>query len=109
MGCGPGIFGNINPTAGSQASQAHVDRDAFFGTKEQWDAFLRDEESGARGRPTVQQAIAQQAAGTQTVAAQAGAPEPVEQQPAPQQPLEQQSGVQQADAEQPALQSAEQQ
>ena len=90
--------------------QAHVDRDAFFGTKEQWDAFLRDEESGARGRPTVQQAIAQQAAGTQPVAAQAGAPEPVQQQPAPPQPAEQQAVSQQADAEQPpAQQSAEQQ
>ena len=88
--------------------QAHVDRDAFYGTKEQWDAFLRDEESGAR-RPSVQQAVAQQPPGTQTVAAQAEAPEPREQQSAPQQPV-QQLGVQQADAEQPAVQqSAEQQ
>jgi lysozyme len=84
--------------------QARVDQDAFFGTNEQWDAFLRDEESGARGRPTVQQAIAQQPPGTQTIAAQAGAPKPVEQQPAPPQPQEQPSGVQQANAEQPAEQ-----
>jgi lysozyme len=74
--------------------QVHVDRDAFFGTQEQWNAFLRDEESGAHGRPSVQQAAVQQPPGTQTVAAQAGAPEPVERQPA-----EQQSGVQQADAQ----------
>jgi lysozyme len=90
--------------------QVHVDQDAFFGTKEQWDAFLRDEESGARGRQGVQQAAAQQSSGTRNVAAEAGALEPVERQLAPEQPAEQQSGVQQADAEPAAAQqSAEQQ
>ena len=39
----PGINGN-------------VDRDVFYGTKEQWDAFLREPLSGPRA-PTVQQAL----------------------------------------------------
>src|SRR5271165_528003 len=58
--------------------QVHVDQDAFFGTKEQWDAFLREEESGAR-HPGVQQAVAQELPGAQTLAAQASAPEAHEQ------------------------------
>ena len=44
----PGINGN-------------VDRDVFYGTKEQWDTFLREQPSGAR-QPTIQQAVAQQLA-----------------------------------------------
>jgi lysozyme len=44
----PGINGN-------------VDRDVFYGTKEQWDAFLREQPSGAR-QHTKQQALTQQLA-----------------------------------------------
>jgi len=89
---------------------SHVDRDAFSGTNEQWDAFLRDEESGAR-RPSAPQSVAQQPAevqpaAAQTVTAQVGAPEPFERQPAPEQPAEQQRGAQQADAPQPAAQQS---
>ena len=44
----PGISGN-------------VDRDVFYGTKEQWDTFLREQPGGARA-PTIQQAVTQQLA-----------------------------------------------
>src|SRR5271165_5614805 len=88
----------------------HVDRDAFFGTKEQWDAFLSDQESGAQKRPRAQPPVAQQPDAAQTFAAQSGAPEPVERQPAPQQTAEQQPSAQQADDQKPAAQqSGEQQ
>jgi hypothetical protein len=33
----------------------------FYGTKEQWDTFLREQPSGAR-QPTIQQAVTQQLA-----------------------------------------------
>ena len=46
-----------------------VDRDVFYGTPEQWSAFLREQPSGPRQR-TVQQALAQQ------LAAPNSAPEP---------------------------------
>ena len=42
----PGINGN-------------VDRDVFYGTKEQWDAFLREQPGGPR-QPNVEQALAHQ-------------------------------------------------
>jgi lysozyme len=38
-----------------------VDRDVFYGTKEQWDAFLREQPSGPR-QPTIVQAATQQLA-----------------------------------------------
>ena len=44
----PGINGN-------------VDRDVFYGTREQWDAFLREQPSGPR-QHTIQQAVTQQLA-----------------------------------------------
>jgi lysozyme len=85
---------------------SHVDRDAFFGTKNQWDAFLHDQESGAQRsdsrRPVAPQSVAEQPAevqpaATQAVAAQGGAPAPVERQSALQHTADQQSGAQQAD------------
>jgi lysozyme len=80
--------------------QVHVDRDAFFGTRDQWEAFLRDRESGARNwegrRPGAQSPVTQTAA-AQPVASQPASPEPTEQQPAPQQTADQQPGAQQAD------------
>jgi len=79
---------------------SNVDRDAFFGTEKQWEAFLGDRESAAP-HPT---AIAQGPAETQTVAAQTGAPEPVERPPASPQPAEQQADAQQADDQQPSPQ-----
>ena len=79
--------------------QAHVDRDAFFGTRSQWEAFLRDEQSGlrkvdVRGSGESQPAAAD-APAPESVAAQSG-----DQQPAPQPPVEQQAGAQQADDQQ---------
>ena len=46
-----------------RASQGHVDRDAFAGTSEQWQAFLRDEDRGRaaerrRQRPSAPQSAA---------------------------------------------------
>ena len=67
----PGINGN-------------VDRDVFYGTKEQWDAFLREQPSGPR-QHTIQQALTQQLAA-----------------PAAQSPVEQQAAAQQADDRQSA-------
>lgn len=64
----PGINGN-------------VDRDAFYGTKEQWDAFLRDQPSGPR-QPNVEQALTHQL----TSPATSPLPAPLTQQAAAAQP-----------------------
>ncbi len=79
--------------------QAHVDRDAFFGTQKQWEAFLRDEESGLR-KIDIRGSGAPQPAAPDAPAAEAVAAQPVEQQPAAQPPAEQQVGAQQADDQQ---------
>ncbi len=79
--------------------QVHVDRDAFFGTQKQWEAFLRDEESGLR-KIDIRGSGAPQPAAPDAPAAEAVAAQPVEQQPAAQPPAEQQVGVQQADDQQ---------
>ena len=76
--------------------QVHVDRDAFFGTETQWQAFLRDEQSGLR-RADPRGSSAPPAAAPDAPAPAAVAAQPAEQQPAPQSPAEPQSGVQQAD------------
>ncbi len=76
--------------------QSHVDRDAFFGTEKQWEAFLRDEQSGLR-RADPRGSSAPPAAAPDAPAPEAVAAQPAEQQPAPQSPAEPQSGVQQAD------------
>ncbi len=74
-----------------------VDRDAFYGTEEQWEAFLRHQDPGqqksvARNAvaqsPTAQPPPAPQPAGLQA------ASDPVEQQPAAERPAERQSGAQ---------------
>jgi lysozyme len=52
----------------------HVDRDAFFGTTQQWEAFLRDEESSER-RFDARGPGAAQSAAPETVAAQPGEPQ----------------------------------
>jgi lysozyme len=70
---------------------ARVDRDAFYGTNAQWQAFLRDEESGAR-RADARGPSPPHPAAPETVAAQ-----PVDDEPAPQPAVDQQSGAQQAD------------
>jgi lysozyme len=79
--------------------QGHVDRDAFFGTQTQWEAFLRDEELGARKGdargPSAQPVAPQAAPAPEAVAAQ-----PAEQQPATQPPVQQQAGAQQTDDQQ---------
>ncbi len=82
----------------------HVDRDAFFGSKAEWDAFLREPNGRNPGAP---QAFTQQLAATHAAATQPAAVEPAapEQQPAAQQaaahePVEPQSGAQQANDEQ---------
>jgi len=79
--------------------QAHVDRDAFFGTQKQWEAFLRDEESGLR-RIDIRGSGAPQPAAPDAPAPETVAAQPVEQQPAAQPPAEQQVGAQQADDQQ---------
>ncbi len=79
--------------------QAHVDRDAFFGTQKQWEAFLRDEEFGLR-RIDIRGSGAPQPAAPDAPAAETVAAQPVEQQPAAQPPAEQQVGAQQADDQQ---------
>jgi lysozyme len=71
--------------------QAHVDRDAFFGTQKQWEAFLRDEESGLR------RSDSRGSSGQQPAATEAANAQPAEQQPAAQPAVEQQAGAQQAD------------
>jgi lysozyme len=82
---------------------SHVDRDAFFGTQKQWEAFLGDRESAAP-HPAVQQSVAQAPAEKPSVAAQTVAPAPVEPQPAPPESAEQQADAQQADDRQPSAQ-----
>ena len=71
--------------------QVHVDRDAFFGTQKQWDAFLRDEES------VVRTGDARGPSAPQPAAPDAAEAQPADKQSAPQPPLEQQAGAQQAD------------
>ncbi|MFY9970174.1 MAG: GH25 family lysozyme, partial [Roseiarcus sp.] len=94
----------------------HVDRDAFFGSKSEWEAFLRE----PNGRtPGVQQALSQQLAASQAqapqpAAAPPAAPEPVEQQPPAQQaaapePADQQSSAEQASDEQASAQQPDKQ
>jgi lysozyme len=88
----PGIGGN-------------VDRDAFYGTKEQWDAFLRDQQSGGRpwgSRQGAAQPVTQQAAAPPPP--QPVAPEPAEQQPALQQASAEQSPTPVADNHEPPAQ-----
>jgi len=79
--------------------QVHVDRDAFFGTEKQWEAFLRDQESGLR-RIDIRGSGAPQPAAPDAPAPETVAAQPVEQQPAAQPPAEQQVGAQQADDQQ---------
>jgi lysozyme len=74
--------------------QAHVDRDAFFGTEKQWEAFLRDEES------VVRTGDARGPSAPQPAAPEAVAAQPADQQSAPQPPLEQQAGAQLQDDQQ---------
>jgi lysozyme len=74
--------------------QAHVDRDAFFGTEKQWEAFLRDEQS------VVRTGDARGPSAPQPPAPEAVAAQPADQQSAPQPPLEQQAGAQQQDDQQ---------
>ena len=74
--------------------QVHVDRDAFFGTEKQWDAFLRDEES------VVRTGDARGPSAPQPAAPEAVAAQPADQQSAPQPPLEQQAGAQEQDDQQ---------
>ena len=75
--------------------QAHVDRDAFFGSQKQWEAFLRDEKSGLR------KIDARGSGAPQPVAPDAPAPDAT---PASEavaaQPADQQAGAQQADDQQ---------
>jgi lysozyme len=75
----PGINGN-------------VDRDVFYGTKAQWDAFLRGQPSAER-QPTIQKALVQQAA----------APEAA---PTPQSAVQQAAAAQQGDDQQPTASEA---
>jgi lysozyme len=77
--------------------RAHVDRDAFFGTQKQWEAFLRDEESGVRRGDARGSGAPQPAAPEQARVVEAVATQPADQQPGSQSSIEQQAGAQQAD------------
>jgi lysozyme len=92
--------------------QVHVDRDAFFGTEKQWEAFRRDEESGARKSdarsPSAPQPAAPDASAPGAGPAQPVAAEAVAAQPVAAEPVEQQSGAQQADDQQPAPHASDQ-
>ena len=84
--------------------QVHVDRDAFFGTQKQWEAFLRDEDSGlrradARGASAPSPA-APDAAPAQPPAAETVAAQPADPQSPAQPPVEREAGAQQADDDQ---------
>ncbi len=68
-----------------------VDRDAFYGTGEQWEEFLQHQESGAR-KSIAQTAVAQAPAAPPQPATLQAASDPVE--PQAQEPAEQQSGAQ---------------
>jgi lysozyme len=86
----PGINGN-------------VDRDVFYGTKDQWDAFLRTPgRSGSIWN-------AWRGSAPQSAAAEPAAPESVDHQSPPLPPADPQSGVQQADDQQPAAADSDQQ
>jgi lysozyme len=77
---------------------AHVDRDAFFGTNDQWQAFLRDEQS-IRPRADARGQSAPQSAAPEPSPAPEAA-QPADQQPASPPAVEQQAGAQQADDQQ---------
>jgi lysozyme len=76
----------------------HVDRDAFFGTNDQWQAFLRDEQSIAPKADARGQSAPQSAAPEPSPAPEAA--QPADQQPASPPAVEQQAGAQQADDQQ---------
>jgi lysozyme len=80
--------------------QVHVDRDAFFGTQKQWEAFLRDEESVVRKADARGPSAQPPAAPTQPAVPGAVAAQPADQQSAPQPPVEREAGAQQADDQQ---------
>src|SRR5580658_5794933 len=77
---------------------AHVDRDAFFGTNDQWQAFLRDEQSIRPRADARGQSAPQPAAPEPSPAPEAA--QPADQQPASPPAVEQQAGAQQADDQQ---------
>ncbi len=61
MALAPGLFWQYQSDGQTPGINGNVDRDVFYGTKEQWDTFLREPQTGPR-RPTIQQAITQQLA-----------------------------------------------
>jgi lysozyme len=80
----------------------NVDRDVFYGTKEQWDAFLREPQSGPN-RPTVEKAFTQQVDAA-AAAASEPPPAPADAQPAPQPDAQQAAAPQQTDDQAPSAQ-----
>ena len=100
----PWHFWQYQSDASIAGIQVHVDRDAFFGTQKQWEAFLRDEDSGlrradARGASAPQPA-APDAAPAQPPAAETVAAQPADPQSPAQPPVEREAGAQQADDDQ---------
>ena len=69
-----------------------VDRNAFSGTREQWEAFLRDAEKGG-GRPGAPQVFTQQLTASQTPAPEPAAVQPVAAQPVAAEPETVQPGA----------------
>jgi len=100
-GARPWAFWQYQSDAHVDGIGAKVDRNAFFGTREQWEAFLRDTEKGG-GRPGAPQVFTQQ-----LTASQAPAPEPAAVQPvAAAQPVAAEPETVQPGAPEPAQQQA---
>jgi lysozyme len=99
----PGINGN-------------VDRDVFYGTREQWDAFLREPgsrlqiwEARRTQQPAAQQTAATQAAATRDSAVVPAAQPPTEQRRAAEPPGDRRSDPQRADDQQARAQQSDEQ
>jgi lysozyme len=96
----PWHFWQYQSDASIAGIQVHVDRDAFFGTEKQWEAFLRDEESVVRKADARGASAPQPAAPAQPSPAETASAQPADQQSAPQAQVEREAGAQQADDEQ---------
>jgi lysozyme len=96
----PWHFWQYQSDASIAGIQVHVDRDAFFGTQKQWEAFLRDEDSGLRRADARGASAPQPAAPAEPLAGETVAAQPADPQSAAQPPVEREAGVQQADDDQ---------
>jgi lysozyme len=103
----PWAFWQYQSDAHVDGIGAKVDRNAFFGTREQWEAFLRDPEKGA-GRPGAPQVFTQQLTASQAPAPESAAVQPVVE-PTAQSPAQPQSGAPEPAEQQAAAEPADRQ